>query len=325
MNALLPLLSAILIIGNQRERARLMLKSVLAQSLIDQMEVLLLDCGAPGAAPVPGSDYPRVRTIRLNPGLSAGWVRAEGIRLARAPIVVFLEEHAWALPGWAEAIVQAHDGPWVAVGPEMNNGNPWVGINEVLALTYYPLWSPPAKHGEIGAIAHHNTSYKRSIVLAYSGILETLMFPEGLLHLRLQADGYRLFLESRMKVLHFFESRLNASWKINFLAERAVEAGRDAVFRRPFWKRILRFVALPFMPLVRTVRLFRMLARERRNRLDLFFHGLPIILIVNIACAVGAAAGLLLGMGDTPRQFLDAQINLDRTMPSELMLKATLK
>lgn len=312
-----PILSVILIVGDQRERARLCLKSVLEQSLIDQLEVLLLDCSQAGTPPVVGSNHPSVRTLRLPLTKGAGWVRTEGIRQARAPLVAFLEEHAWACPGWAEAILDTLKGPYSAVGPEMGNGNPWLAINRTIAVFYYPIWSPPAIHGPAQHIPHHNAAYKREVLLRYETKLETLMFPETLLHLQLTQDGYQLFLNSQMKILHFFESRLPASWQISFLAERAIEANRQQIFPQPIPMRLFRLLRTPLVPLVRTVRLGQTLARYHPERLDLFLRSLPTIISINIANALGAAAGILFGLGDTPARFLNAQINLPRSMTSE--------
>lgn len=312
-----PVLSAILIIGSQRERARSMLRTVLQQSIIDQMEVLLLDCGASDAAPIEGSEHRSVRLIRLNPSPGLGRIRAEGIRLARAPIVVFLEEHARAMPGWAEAIVRAHDGPWAAVGPEIINGNPPPHNNDALALMYYPLWSPPAKHGPSESIPRHNTSYRRDILLRYGEALDSLMFPEDVLQIKLKQDGCEFFLESEMKVTHFFEPHLGVTCQINYYSHRAIESAYDAVLKRPVWKRLLRLVVLPVSPIRRIVRLFLVVLKERPERLDLFFRGLPVYLIVNTAAAMGGTMGILFGMKDTAARFFDIQINAPRVVPAE--------
>lgn len=307
-----PALSVILIVGDRRERAGLSLRSILDQGPIEQMEVLLLDCGAPGAVPIHGVDHRSVRCLRLRPGLPAGWVRAEGVRRARAPIVAFLEEHAWAMPGWAEAVLNAHAGPWAAVGPEMNNGNAGAGLNALLAPLYYPLWSPPAVEGEMGDIGHHNSAYKREVLIRYGELLEALMYPEELLVRRLHRDGYRLYLLPAMKVLHFYETYLRATCLVNYLSHRGIEAGTDEVEPRSIWRRAWRLLILPLSPFRRALKLWLTLRRHRPEKLPYFWRGLPVVFAVNTAAALGGMVGLIFGMQDTAIRFLDSQINLPR-------------
>ena len=63
-----PALSVILVIGGQREREARALQSLLEQSAIDRMEILLYDLGPVDCPPIPGSDHPRVRLTRQTPG-----------------------------------------------------------------------------------------------------------------------------------------------------------------------------------------------------------------------------------------------------------------
>jgi glycosyltransferase involved in cell wall biosynthesis len=302
----------ILIVGDRRERAGLSLRSILDQGPIEKMEVLLLDCGDPGETTIRGGDHRSVRYLRLQPGLPAGYVRAEGVRRARAPIVAFLEEHAWAMPGWAEAVLEAHAGPWAAVGPEMICGNPGAGLNALLEAVYYPLWSPPAVEGEMSDVGHHNSAYKREVLTRYGELLEALMYPEELLVRRLHRDGYRLYLQPAMKVLHFYETYLRSTCLVNYLSHRGIEAGTDTVEQRSFWRRAWRFVILPFSPFRRALKLWQTLRRHRPGKLPYFWRGLPVAFVANVAAALGGMVGLVFGMQDTAVRFLDCQVNLPR-------------
>lgn len=103
-----PELSVILVIGGQRERERRALQSLLEQSAIDRMEILLYDLGPADCPPLPGSDHPRIRLTRKTPQDLLGAARAEGIRTGNAPVVCFMEEHCEMQPGSAEAFINAH-------------------------------------------------------------------------------------------------------------------------------------------------------------------------------------------------------------------------
>ena len=74
-----PRLSVLITAGNRRERVANALASVLTQNLVDQIEVILLECADFDHPPLPGQDYPNVRTVHFPQGVTAGHVRAEAI------------------------------------------------------------------------------------------------------------------------------------------------------------------------------------------------------------------------------------------------------
>src|SRR5438874_350553 len=43
---------------------------------------------------------------------AAAAARAAGVHAARAPVVVFAEDHSFPQPGWADALIRAHREPW---------------------------------------------------------------------------------------------------------------------------------------------------------------------------------------------------------------------
>ncbi len=146
MSQRLPQLCVIITVGEQRERAERLLASVLAQSAVEQVEVILIDAAA-HLLPLAGSDHPAVRVSPAGAGATFGGTRAEAIKQTRAPVIAFLEDHVEALPGWAEAVIAAHEGPWAGVGFEMHNANRGVGISNAVAVMNYLPYLAPAKPG----------------------------------------------------------------------------------------------------------------------------------------------------------------------------------
>ena len=315
-----PTLSVILIIADQRDRARLSLRSLLRQSMIDHMEVLLLDRSKPGTAPLPESNHNQVRQIRVERGVDAGWLRAEGVRQSRAPLVAFLEEHCLAFPNWAEAIVKAFEGPWAAVGPEIYNGNSQAGINRYLGILNYPLYLAPAI-AVPNMIPHHNAAYRRDVLLGYGKRLEELLFPEDWLQLQMIADGQRLLLDPNMKIAHLFETEFNASFRFNMMAGRSFEAACNIFYRRSLTTRLGRCCVLLMSPLMRPLRQLVFVCRNRRGWLGTFVRGFPVITSLHAAHAIGGIVGVVCGMGrDLSIRFLEAQINAQRALPDDRMM-----
>src|SRR5580704_3232009 len=62
--------------------------------------------------------------IAIGTVTSIGRANAAGVRHARAPLVALAEDHCFPEPGWAQALINAHQGPWAVVGPVVRNANP---------------------------------------------------------------------------------------------------------------------------------------------------------------------------------------------------------
>src|SRR5205823_4333630 len=62
--------------------------------------------------------------VEVGKSASIYTARSAGIRKATAPIVVLAEDHSFPARTWAEALIEAHRGPWAAVGPAIANANP---------------------------------------------------------------------------------------------------------------------------------------------------------------------------------------------------------
>jgi len=110
-----------LVVGNRRERAVRCLDSLLSQSVVDRMEIFVFDIAQVRLKPLPGSNHPQVRVIRM-PGSTYARARLRAVHEGIGPVVGFIEEHAWAFPGWAEAIIEAHGEKWAGVGAEVHIG-----------------------------------------------------------------------------------------------------------------------------------------------------------------------------------------------------------
>src|SRR5205823_2114181 len=121
---------------------------------------------------------------------------------ASAPVVVFCEDHAFPEPGWAVALIDAHRGPYAAVGPVIVNANPRSLISDADCLIGYGPWLHPSPGGEMSHLPGHNSSYKRASLLEYGDRLPSMLEAETVLHWDLRARGLRLYLEPRARLAH---------------------------------------------------------------------------------------------------------------------------
>jgi len=158
--------------------------------------------------------------------------RATGIQAARAPIVVLGETHCYPEPEYAEALIEAHRGPWAVVGPAMLNANPesllsWAGI----FLDYGP-WVECKERGPMADVPSHNGSYKRSVLLEYGPRLEEMLESDTVLNADLLSKGNALYLESRARTSHLNVSQFDVWIAERLLAGRAFAASRARIWPR---------------------------------------------------------------------------------------------
>src|SRR3989304_2271303 len=77
-------------------------------------------------------------------------------RAAAPPPVPLAESHCSPDPAWAEALLDAHRGPWAAVGPALYNANPGTSVSWVNLLMDYGPWLGPPDGGGVGDLPRPN-------------------------------------------------------------------------------------------------------------------------------------------------------------------------
>ena len=225
---------------------------------------------------------------------SIGGANAAGVRRASAAVVALAEDHAFPDPGWAEALIAAHEGPWAAVGPSVRNANPASAVSRADLLIGYAPWVAPCAAGERDYLPGHNSSYKRDVLVACGERLPEMMDAETLLHWELRRQGHRLYLEPRASIAHtnfsLWRSWLPAQYHYGRLfggmRSREMSAARRVVYT----------AGSPLIPLLRLARLWsasraRKAKREFVSCLHALVAGLALV-------AIGQMAGYAFGTGD---------------------------
>ena len=308
-----PELSVILVIGGQRNRSARALQSVLDQSIIDRIEILLFDLGPENLSPLPGSDHPQVRLFRWNPKSLLHHARVEGVRIARAPTVLFLEEHCEIGPEAAGLLIEAHRGPWAAVGGRLVNGNPDIGTsNQAFHMNYGRYVCAPQTRGPVRRVSGQNSTFKRDVLLRYNDEIEVMMVSDLILQLMLEKDGYQFFHEPGATVAHRNEISLPSLAKGVFFWNWCFSGTRARLFHWSWLRRIIWILLSPLMPWVRLFRIFRWMLRHRVYPLGKVLRDTPFILVTNYISAVGQVAGLVSGTGYAARRFSEFEMNEPR-------------
>ena len=241
-------------------------------------------------------------------------MRAEAVRLARAPLVAFLEEHARALPGWISGIEAAFEDPTVGgASGEVHLVNPGVGITDAIHIMSFSRWIPPLARGwDAEVIMAHNAAYRRDDLLALDG-LETLLESEIVLQRALRRIGRRLVIDPRIRVAHTNEvttwdiSRGYYLWNVSF--------GRTWA-RAERWSPLRKAAQTLGVPWWVFRRVSEMLAAVPEAERKVLVRNLPAIVVAQTAGAVGIAVGCLGGDRRAVARFTDYELDLDRPTSS---------
>lgn len=301
-----------MVIGNRRKRAARALRSVLAQTEIDQAEVLLLDAGSPGSEELIGSDHAAVRTINTNGTGTFGTLRALAIRESRAQIVAFVEDHVETEPSWLGGILRSFEGPWDAVGAEVHNANAKVGVSESIAVINYGLWTPPMEAGETSLLPGNNTSYRREVLLQYEDQLDDLMLSDTVLQWRMTRDGHRLYADPSISIQHLNPTTIRNAVTAEYVYHWAFSALRAQIFEWSAYRKIRYFLLSPIVPWLRFARVLKLVLRKWPDQFTSVLARSPAILLFLHAAVVGQNMGLLLGMRDSDKRFTDFELNSPR-------------
>ena len=223
---------------------------------------------------------------------------AAGVRAARAPVVALAEDHCFPEPEWAAALVEAHQGPWAAVGPALANANPGTAVSWADFLIGYGPWAEPIASGEAPFLPGHNSSYKREVLLGYGDRLEAALEAETVLHLDLRARGHRLFLCSAARARHVNFSLLRSWLRVQVHNGRVFAGARAEGWSAP--RRALYAAASPLIPLVRLRRCARV-ARRLGPAHPRARRALPVLAVGLALDGAGQMLGYALGAGSSGR------------------------
>jgi hypothetical protein len=298
-----PQLSVILVTPGSYDVIRKSIDHVRAQSPREEIELVIVT--------------PSERELGLDPaGLEGFWgwqivevgridnlgpAEAAGVRRARGIAVVYVEEHSYPAPGWAEALIRAHAGPWAAVGPAVTNANPDTMVSWTTFFLDFGEWVAPGEPGPALSLASHQTSYKRDLLVSYGSQLDDFLETETTLQHELRARGHQLYFEPAAKTDHLNVSRFAEVMSLQFHNYREFAANRAALGNWSWRRRLLYIGGSPLIPLVRGSRILKQIFRSGLQR-RLLPGVLPSLIVGLVAAAAGELAGYTSGKGDSSQK-----------------------
>ena len=298
-----PLMSVIITTGSGYESVRTTIEYLRRQTVKESLEVIIISPAMKRSAAIEAELKDFYNTILIEADIDnelyEAWVTA--IRRSSAPVVVFGENHAFPEPYWAEALIEAHKGPWAAVGCAIKNANPDGIKSWAQQYMTYGRYTEPVESGEVDDLAGHNTSYKRSILLDYGSDLKYKLIRTNIMHIDLRSRGYRLYIESKARVDHVNVSK-TASIPLDLFYNGQLYTAALAHYKR--WSPSKRFLYALLEPLIILKHFRGTLQNIRRTgRWDkLMPAALPIIVLGLTAHLFGKLRGYAAGFGNTQQK-----------------------
>ncbi len=231
-----------------------------------------------------------------------------GVAATSAPVVALLENHVYPAPGWASAILNAHQGPWAAVGSVIRNANPETASSWVEHLLTYGFHDESAAGGEVERVSRNNTTFKRAVLMEFGDRLPDSLARDGGLLDELQRGGHRFYRESQARLQHLNPSRLGPVLVLRVLSARAAAATRAHTGRWSAGRRLLYVAASPMFPVLRLRALWPHLRAHPDRRV--LPRIAPLLALALLLDAFGQALGFALGAGDSAERA--AIYDLDR-------------
>lgn len=296
-------MSVIITTGSGYESIRTTIKYLRRQTAREGLEVIIISPALEWSPDIEAEFKDFYGTVLIETDIDTGlydaWVTA--VKRSNAPIVFFGENHAFPEPELAEAIIEAHKGPWAAVGCVIKNVNPDSVNSRAQLYMTYGAYTEPVESGEVNDLPGHNTSYKRSVLLDYGDELRGMLMRTNIMHMDLRARGFRLYLENKARTDHVNVSKTLAVIIDLFHNGRLYTA---ALARYKRWSIPERIFHALLEPLIISKHFLGTLHGIRRagQSNELIPAALPIITLGLTAHFLGKITGYALGSGDAQKQ-----------------------
>lgn len=308
-----PSISVVIVAVNGTPSIARTMRHLGAQTIQRSIEVVVvaskLDAIDPAAL---GADaFAAFHVVAVGRIARRGEAAAAGVLAATCAVVALIEDHSYPEPGWAAALVAAHDGPWTGVGPVVENANALSAMSWVNFILSYGVFSGEQEAGEREILPWHNSAYKRRALDPFADRLADLLEWEGDLQDALRATGGTLYMEPRARTRHVNVSLPFSTFGLNLQRGRLIGAQRADREGWPLWRRMLQVAAFPLFPLLQLRHAApRIRAMPIPRELAARVHaGLLATLCV---MAVGEGWGLALGAGDAIQRIEDYELHRGR-------------
>jgi hypothetical protein len=300
-----------MIAGEQRRRAERCLQHLLAQTALPDIDILVIDVN-PDDGAFRGADHPAVR-YEHRPDLRFYCdVQAAIVRQAGSELLAFIEDHCYAAPGWAAAILKTFENPRVsAVNYTFVNAAVDSYRSRAILMAEYGHWMVPHPGGPVRICSSTNLAYRRDVLLRCLGDHPTIFEAEFLIHRTIHDANGEIHVSPGATVAHESWQTVREACLANGANKRTLAARR---VERGGWSLPLRVVWGAGMVLMPPLFIARLAwAMRRRPRLwGRLLESLPILVLLYAYCAWSEMLGYVLGPGTSREEFRARELSVSR-------------
>ena len=307
------IVSAIMITGTCRKRAQRSLDALYGQTIIDKMEIIIVDLAATDSQPFTYSQNIRISIIPMPKNTSWASARMTAVKKATGEIVAFIEDHSFAEPDWAEQVSREFEGPWAAVGYCVVNANPETYASRSGLVADYILWMSPLQGGKTKLLPGNNVAYRRDLLTQFGERLKGDLGIDFNIHEALKKQGHELAMAANALIAHQNYDRIGGLIQANYHYCKLLAANRVLSQDWGWFRRAAYIVGAPLgAPVIKLFRIIMSLS-GRRQLVWPFISALPIIFITFFISAVGESFGYLFGAGQSAEDFNKWELMQQRT------------
>jgi hypothetical protein len=238
------------------------------------------------------------RTVHCDPGTTVPRLRSLGFEEVRGDIVALTEDFCAPAPGWAEALVAAHEkSPAVAVGGPMGRRD---GRASAWALTLceYGRFFGPRTAGPVSDLPGTNVSYKVAKLREVLGDVPS-EFQEVLVHGDLRERGETFYWEPAARMYDESDRPFRSALRAQYHHGRLY--GGQRIHGRGLAVRVLRAALSPLVPVVLLFRIARAVVPSG-NTMPML-RSMPYLLCLLIAWGIGEGVGSIAGVDQSEEQW----------------------
>ncbi len=307
----LPSLTVVLVTQNAQNRIPRVLDALAKQTVAAELEVFIVYIAPAHPAPV-SPDGLRVIPVDQSNIINMGQARAEAVRRANALWIAFLEDHTLPSPGWAQAVCEAfrEDPEADAISYSFTNGSPDTYFYRSVFMAEYGALAHPLREGMAPAMAANNVAYRRDTLRKMSDDLDSLLEIDYFLQKAL-GSGFRTATAPRALLAHQTNRHAGDLLRGHFIYAQLFALRRLQFENWSLPKRLAGAAAVPVLvPLLRIKRLFQ--AVSGGPNVSRTMAGLPVILLLYCAGALGEAWGLLHRQADPEKRLIWLELASER-------------
>jgi glycosyltransferase involved in cell wall biosynthesis len=289
-----PDISVIIASYNSRRTISACLASLAAQKTGRPFEIIVVDSSTDGTGALVSSEFPEARLLSFKDRKYPGAARNIGIENSRAPIVAFIDADCVASPDWIESVIRAHEGPSLAIGGAIANGNPDSYVGWAAYFTEFSQWMPGRLAMEMDDIAGASMSYKKTVFERFGFFRTSGYCSDTEFHWRLASGNVKLRFDPSISMAHTNIDGLSRFLSHEFAHGRAFGGMRAWYGNFPAWKR--GGFAASF-PLIAIKLVLRAAWKNISTPVYLrdFLKSFPLIAVGILSWSLGEAAGYASG------------------------------